>query len=205
MNKQEFDKKYKNKIVRCKTEELANEFLELADSFGFKWKSGDSLIGNNIGNNSWNFYKDETCYFVRNDNKFEYSGINFYRCTTIPPYYNLEIIEFESLKDKPSSEPLNKYQKAITNVVNDFVSCIEYFKKINLITSGDNLKTLIDATEKAKLYDKKETPMKIEISGICPNCYRPLYPNNETLLGVRGNDKLAIYCKYCGQKLEVEE
>ena len=37
MTKQEFESLYLNKAVHCDTEEKANEFLALADSFGYKW------------------------------------------------------------------------------------------------------------------------------------------------------------------------
>jgi len=58
INKQEFDEKYigKNLVVHCKTEELANELLKLANSFGYlnrDWK-----------NNMYNIYGSETCYRI---------------------------------------------------------------------------------------------------------------------------------------------
>ena len=37
MNKKEFLDKYKGKAVHCPTEDLANEFLGLAFSFGIEW------------------------------------------------------------------------------------------------------------------------------------------------------------------------
>ena len=60
MTKKEFLKLYEGKAVWCKTEELANEFLELADGFGFRWATGEKLIHNT----GWRCYKEDTCYYV---------------------------------------------------------------------------------------------------------------------------------------------
>lgn len=61
MTREEFDKLYLDKVVHCDTEEKANEFLALADSVGYKWSSGTSLIEENC----WAFYKEYTCYEVQ--------------------------------------------------------------------------------------------------------------------------------------------
>jgi len=60
MTKEEFIKKYEGKAVHCDTEEKANEFLKLADSLGFKWNGGNSLIEYN----NWDWYKSTTCYIL---------------------------------------------------------------------------------------------------------------------------------------------
>ena len=48
MTREEFNKLYLGKAVHCDTEEKADEFLALADSVGYRWFSGRSLIGNNF-------------------------------------------------------------------------------------------------------------------------------------------------------------
>ena len=62
MNKKEFDEKYVNdgKVVNCKTEKLANEFLKLADSFGYEWCSGAGLMSFS----NWYVYKEKTTYDI---------------------------------------------------------------------------------------------------------------------------------------------
>lgn len=65
MNKQEFDKLYvgNNIAIHCPTEELANEFLKLADSFGYKtWNGGRVCI---VEDNNWHIYKENTVYYVK--------------------------------------------------------------------------------------------------------------------------------------------
>lgn len=60
MTKQEFNRLYvgENITVYCKTEELANEFLDLADDFGYKWCTGKSYLAENC----WKKYKHNTVY-----------------------------------------------------------------------------------------------------------------------------------------------
>lgn len=60
MTKKEFLKLYEGNGVWCKTEELANEFLELAEGFGLKWASGHKLTENN----KYNEYNEKTCYVI---------------------------------------------------------------------------------------------------------------------------------------------
>lgn len=65
MTIQEFDKLYvgDNVAVHCPTEELANEFLKLADSFGYKtWDGGRVCI---VEDNNWHIYKKNTVYYVK--------------------------------------------------------------------------------------------------------------------------------------------
>lgn len=61
MTREEFDRLYLGKAVHCDTEEKANAFLALADSFGYKWVDGSSLVGDN----AWKLYNKETCYRVQ--------------------------------------------------------------------------------------------------------------------------------------------
>ena len=63
MSKEEFDKLYvgENLVVNCRTEELANEFLALANSFGYKWFSGKSYVE---FKNYWVVSEENTCYNI---------------------------------------------------------------------------------------------------------------------------------------------
>lgn len=61
MTREEFDKLYLGKAVHCDTEEKANHFLALADSVGYEWNSGISLMEEF---NCWETYKEETCYEI---------------------------------------------------------------------------------------------------------------------------------------------
>ena len=85
MTKKEFLKLYKGKAVWCKTEELANEFLELADKFGFRWINGGEKL---TSMNFWEFYKKNTTYIMRSN--FDVSFEN--------KITNYEIVEFNPLK-----------------------------------------------------------------------------------------------------------
>lgn len=60
MNKEQFDKKYVGEklVVWCKTEELANKFLRLANKFGYEWRDGEKYIDNN----QWDSCEWSTCY-----------------------------------------------------------------------------------------------------------------------------------------------
>lgn len=82
MTLEKFNKLYLGKAVRCKTEELANEFLKLADSFDYTWATGDKLTRFN----GWEFYKDKTCYVFNSDKLVLYGHIDD---------TNLKIIKFK--------------------------------------------------------------------------------------------------------------
>ncbi|MCK9576136.1 MAG: hypothetical protein M0R51_09435 [Clostridia bacterium] len=97
MNKEEFIKKYENKAVHCDTKEKANEFLELADSFRFRWHGGDSLVFNN----RWADEKENTCYECKNGDCV-YSSIDYYKTT------NYEIIEYGLENNKLTIEYTDK-------------------------------------------------------------------------------------------------
>lgn len=73
MTKEQFDKKYVGRklVVSCKTEKLANEFLKLADKFGYTWV-GDHTY---INDNEWGNFRENTCYNLysgRLDSKLYY-------------------------------------------------------------------------------------------------------------------------------------
>lgn len=66
MTLEKFNNLYLGKAVHCETEELANEFLELADSFGYEWKTG----GNLTWCNEWKTHENNTYYRLYPDEKF---------------------------------------------------------------------------------------------------------------------------------------
>jgi len=78
MTKQQFDKLYLGKAVHCKTEELADEFLELAKQFDYYRDE-----------NPYNDYKENTCFRIH-DSAVRYWHLNVYIS------WGFEIVEFES-------------------------------------------------------------------------------------------------------------
>jgi hypothetical protein len=50
-----------NNVVRCETEEQANELLRWANSKGLTWSSGK----NYLSENQWEFYGKDTCYCLK--------------------------------------------------------------------------------------------------------------------------------------------
>ena len=69
MTKLQFDSLYYGKAVHCDTKEKAEEFLALADSVGYRWFSGGSLIERSY----W-----ETYYYITNDG-LVFSNMNYIR------------------------------------------------------------------------------------------------------------------------------
>ena len=66
MSREEFDLKYLNKVVHCKTEEEAEEFLKLAENVGYSWATGDSL-------NEATFWQEKKllmCYYATNEGMY---------------------------------------------------------------------------------------------------------------------------------------
>lgn len=82
MTLEKFNDLYLGNAVHCKTEELANEFLKLADSFGFIWNSNDRLTKLN----NWGRYQDKTCYSIYSDKRVLYCSVD---------NEDLPIVEFE--------------------------------------------------------------------------------------------------------------
>ena len=95
LTKEEFDKLYvgKNIAVHCPTEEVANEFLALADSFGYRyWNFSETLI---TTKNNWGVNKENTVYYVKLKSfDFCYGDINSAK------YYNDPIIEYKPQPEK---------------------------------------------------------------------------------------------------------
>ena len=80
MTKQEFDEKYvyQDIEVHCETKELNDEFLELANSFGY------------VVDSAWDWYEDKVCYNVRYGSCCSLRWCLDNKC---------DVIEFKSLKD----------------------------------------------------------------------------------------------------------
>lgn len=81
LTKEEFDSMFLGKRIWCSTEELANEFLRLADSVGYRWASGDELSSFN----NWDIHKNGTYYMLKKNDWKEISvGFNnIYETTTV--------------------------------------------------------------------------------------------------------------------------
>ena len=64
MTKQEFDSKYvgEKTVVHCPTGELAKEFLDKVDEFGYKWYNGERYTCKCY----YSDYKENTCYNIFN-------------------------------------------------------------------------------------------------------------------------------------------
>jgi len=100
MNKKEFDNKYVGEgvVVNCKTEKLANQFLKLADKFGYKWCTDETYIRAN----RFEEYKNKTCY---NLNYGTYCSINYskemnYNIIEFNGFYNNQkILTYKELKE----------------------------------------------------------------------------------------------------------
>lgn len=72
MKLKEFNELYLGRAIHCKTEELANEFLALADSLGFIWGEGDKLTNYN----EWKEYKNKTYYRIYCEKDVRYGEID---------------------------------------------------------------------------------------------------------------------------------
>lgn len=109
---------YSNKAIWCKTEKLANEFLELADRFGCRWCNGDSLINKNM------FYdkKEDTCYYLYFEkNEVSYNSKDFFKMK------NEKIMEFKPSKIeilKESSKLTETEKKILENVQNAIIKIL---------------------------------------------------------------------------------
>lgn len=123
MTRVQFDNLYLGKAVNCETEELAKEFLALADSVGYEWRSGDSLKEYT----GWNEYEEQTCYYVAKDS-FEYGPKNWFikdRC---------EIINYQSSKNIPDCKekdacvPIEKYNE-LKEIIKDQYEKIDNQRK----------------------------------------------------------------------------
>lgn len=67
MLKEQFNRRYANKDVRCLTKESANNFIKIAKFFGYDWYS-EGINNKKITTNYWERFEEETCYYL---NEFE--------------------------------------------------------------------------------------------------------------------------------------
>ena len=95
IEKQEIQKKIKNrdflkdlrdKVVCCRTETKAEEFMKLCKSEGIVWNSGKSPTEVNF----WDVNKEDTCYYIDKCKKISYGSCNFFK----RDYPDKEIYEF---------------------------------------------------------------------------------------------------------------
>lgn len=86
MTKEEFDKKYVkyDLSIHCPTKELAEEFLELADSFGYEWWCSGSYLSDD----GWDEYREDTCYDIYEGARWSLTDARKSDC---------KILEFEPL------------------------------------------------------------------------------------------------------------
>lgn len=98
MTKEQFVKNYvgKNLVVHCDTLEKAEEFLGIADSFGFIWNGCDRE--KYTRNNRWKTHKEHTCYYLYEGmySRASYYSENDYR---IVDYTLAQSFTKQSLKD----------------------------------------------------------------------------------------------------------
>ncbi len=136
MTKEEFDKKDVGKklAIHCSTEKLAEEFLEMADSFGYNWCSGNCYINDT----RWDYGKD-TCYCIVDG---EYSDLNFYK------NYKYEIISFETLPK-------------VSTIKNDVLYDILIGKMAELEEDIETLQGIIDSTRE-EIVSKNDSLILIE-------------------------------------------
>lgn len=137
MTKEEFDKKYVGKklAVHCPTKGLANEFLKLADSFGYMCWSGKSYLKEDY---HWN-YEEETCYCVFIG---EYSNLRYYE------NFGYKIIPFESLSKSQT-------------IKNDVLYDILIGKMAELEEDIETLQGIIDSTRE-EIVSKNDSLILIE-------------------------------------------
>ena len=82
-----------NIVMRCRTQESAEQFLKYLDSVGRRWCSGTKYTKNS----QFVCYKDRTCYRF---NRGEYGSVEYFE------EYAYEILEFEDFDwgDEDSNE-----------------------------------------------------------------------------------------------------
>lgn len=107
MTKEQFDSLYRDKAVHCPTEELANEFLELAKEFGY------GIQGVNYGE-----HKEKTCFNIEDDEVY-YCALDWYKKK------GYTIVEFKPLK----------VNSLLTDEEKEFLSNFEF--DVLVIDEGD--------------------------------------------------------------------
>lgn len=119
MTREEFDRLYLDKAVHCDTKEKANHFLALADSVGYKWKLGQSLIGNNF----WEECEKETCYRVQKRG-LTYSDTIHYNS------HGYQIIEYEPQSKFKEGDKV-RVNNTLFTTINGKVGVIESVDSLN--------------------------------------------------------------------------
>lgn len=141
MTKQEFERLYGNNVgVHCDTEEKANHFLALADSFGYKWCSGGSLLSSN----DWKYYGVNTVYVRVLDNELASGNIN------VALANGMVVIKYQPQKQREKSQDdiseIKEMLKELKLLLGKIEIDIEE-KEIPLTIFGYDLKDVIRTTE----------------------------------------------------------
>lgn len=141
MTKQEFERLYGNNVgVHCDTEEKANHFLALADSFGYKWCSGGSLLSSN----DWKYYGVNTIYVCFLDNELHFGNINAALAN------GMVVIKYQPQKQSEKSQDdiseIKEMLKELKLLLGKIEIDIEE-KEIPLTIFGYDLKDVIRTTE----------------------------------------------------------
>ena len=157
MTKFDFIEKYCNKYVWCKTEELANEFLELADSFGFTWNGDDCLLDEN----RWNNYDIHTVYFVCNSYHIIVNSKDIV-------FYEKSLIEFRSLKNNKDTTIITCTDYKITIEQNGRTVTGTFHKDNNydLITK---IRNVLKVFNEHVLTDDESGQIQYEIKSLLEN------------------------------------
>ena len=79
-------------VIRCETEELANEFLNICEDNGYKCRSGFKL-----SSKSWDNYRKDTCYY-NSEYGMEYCEADYYK------HIFITILNFTGFKTKLSDK-----------------------------------------------------------------------------------------------------
>ena len=87
--------------VHCKTEEEAEEFLEMLKYDGIKWLDGNELTDYN----NWIWHKEYTCYIINDNKRMLYGSCKYFRD------YGKQVITFTELKKKIKEEEKMEFTK----------------------------------------------------------------------------------------------
>ena len=141
MTKQEFESLYGNNVgVHCDSELKANEFLTLADSFGYKWCSGGSLLSSN----EWKYYGVNTVYVCCLENVLAFGNIN------VALANEMVVVKYQLQKQSEESQDdigeIKQTLKELKLLLGKIEIDIEE-KEIPLTIFGYDLKDVIRTTE----------------------------------------------------------
>ena len=141
MTKQEFESLYGNNVgVHCDSELKANEFLALADSFGYKWCSGGSLLSSN----EWKYYGVNTVYVCCLENELAFGAINVALAS------EMVVVKYQPQKQSEKSQDdiseIKETLKELKLLLGKIEIDIEE-KEIPLTIFGYDLKDVIRTTE----------------------------------------------------------